>query len=57
MFIHGAASRLDRGPDKGNIRMLPIAAYDLEEVRSLLASWTLTFQEYIARERKTPVDR
>ena len=37
--------------------MLSLAAYDLEEVRSLLASWTLTFQKCIARERKTPFDR
>ena len=37
--------------------MLPLAAYDLEEVRSLLASWVLTFQECIARERKAPFNR
>ena len=35
----------------------PLSAYKLEEVRSLLSSWTLTFQECIARERKTPFDR
>ena len=54
MFIHGAGSRLDRGLDKGNIRMSPLAAYDLEVVHNLLAICTLTFQEYIARERKAP---
>ena len=37
--------------------MLPLAAYDREEFRSLLASWTLTFQEYIAREQKAPFNR
>ena len=57
VFIHGAGRRLDRGLDKGNIRMLPVAANDLEEVQSLLASWNLTFQECIARKRKTPFDR
>ena len=57
MFIDGAVSRLDRGLDKGNMRMLPLAAYDFEEVRSLLASWVLTFQECIARERKAPFNR
>ena len=57
VFIHRAGSRLDRGLDKSNIRILPLAAYDLEEVRSLLAIWTLTFQECIARGRKTPFDR
>ena len=43
MFLHGAGSRLDRGLDKSNIGMLPLAAYDLEKGRSLLTSWTLTF--------------
>ena len=57
MFIHGAGSRLNRGLDMGNIRMLPLAANDLEEVHSLLASWNLTFQERIARKRKTSFDR
>ena len=57
LFIHGADSRLDRGLDKGNIRMSPFAPYDLEEVRSLLTSWTPTFQECIAGEQKTPFDR
>ena len=57
VFVHGAGSRLDRGLDKGNIRMLPFVADDLEEVRSLLASRTLTFQECIARERKALFNR
>ena len=56
-FVHGAGSRLDRGLDKGNLRMLLLAAYDLEEVHSLLASWTLTFQEFIARKRKALCNR
>ena len=57
MFIHGAGSRLARGLDKGNIRMSTLAAYDLEEFHSLLASWTLNFQECMARKRKAAFDR
>ena len=57
VFIRGAGSRLDLGLDNGNIRILPLAAYDFEEFRTLIVSWTLTFQEHIARKRKTPFNR
>ena len=54
MFIHGAGSRLDRRLDEGNIRILPLVAYDLEGVRSLLASWTLTFQIVLPENGRHP---